>query len=143
MPSVALADLETATAVSLTPAERLPAAAATLAHGSASSKAHFNASLDMALHILKQQDASNSIRSDSQSLVGRGDSATPVNWASTDIEGGPALSQVDDMLLYSATPDDLILNTPDTCASSLSRSSHVSFSTTTTVTAEDTQAECQ
>ncbi|KAJ2430610.1 hypothetical protein GGF41_000910, partial [Coemansia sp. RSA 2531] len=84
MPSVALADLETITAVASTPAERLPVA--TLAHNSASSKAHFNASLDMALHILKQQDQG-STRSDSQSISGRGDSATPVNWASTDIEG--------------------------------------------------------
>ncbi|KAJ2881445.1 hypothetical protein IWW38_005797, partial [Coemansia aciculifera] len=59
MPSAALADLETATAVPSTPAERLlPVSAAALAHSSsASSKAHFNASLDMALNILKQQDA--------------------------------------------------------------------------------------
>ncbi|KAJ2062018.1 GTP cyclohydrolase II [Coemansia sp. S146] len=140
MPSVALADLETATAVASTPAERLPVA--TLGHNSASSKAHFNASLDMALHILKQQDQGSS-RSDSQSISGRGDSATPVNWASTDIEGnGSALSQIDDLLSYSATADDLILNT-GTRASSLSRSSDSSMSTTLTARGEDTQAECQ
>ncbi|KAJ2026793.1 hypothetical protein IWW57_002922, partial [Coemansia sp. S610] len=91
MPSTTIADLETATAVSSTPAERLPVAS--LAQGSASSKAHFNASLDMALHILKQQDLGSS-RSDSQSISGRGDSSTPVNWASTDIEGSEStLSQ--------------------------------------------------
>ncbi|KAJ1912419.1 hypothetical protein LPJ71_002719, partial [Coemansia sp. S17] len=140
MPSVALADLETITAVASTPAERLPVA--TLAHNSASSKAHFNASLDMALHILKQQDQG-STRSDSQSISGRGDSATPVNWASTDIEGnGSTLSQIDDLLSYSATPDDLILNT-GARASSQSRSSYSSLSTTLTAAGEDTQAECQ
>ncbi|KAJ2255018.1 GTP cyclohydrolase II [Coemansia sp. RSA 455] len=140
MPSVALADLETVTAVASTPAERLPVA--TLAHNSASSKAHFNASLDMALHILKQQDQG-STRSDSQSISGRGDSATPVNWASTDIEGnGSTLSQIDDLLSYSATPDDLILNT-GARASSQSRSSYSSLSTTLTAAGEDTQAECQ
>ncbi|KAJ1672361.1 GTP cyclohydrolase II [Coemansia sp. RSA 25] len=143
MPSAALADLETATAVPSTPAERLPAAAAARAHGGASSKAHFNASLDMALHILKQQDASDSSRGTSPSIGGRGDSATPVNWASTDIEGGSALAQVDDMLLYSATPDDLILNSSGIRTSSLSRSSCNSQSTTTTAVGEDTQAECQ
>ncbi|KAJ2830909.1 GTP cyclohydrolase II [Coemansia sp. 'formosensis'] len=140
MPSVALTDLETATAVPSTPAERLPVA--TLEHGSTSSKAHFNASLDMALHILKQQDQGSGI-SDSLSIAGRGDSATPVNWASTDIEGSESAFTQVDMPSYVATPDDLILNTPTTRVSSPSRALHNSLSTTLAATVKDTQAECQ
>ncbi|KAJ2689273.1 GTP cyclohydrolase II [Coemansia spiralis] len=139
MPSTTIADLETATAVSSTPAERLPVAS--LAQGSASSKAHFNASLDMALHILKQQDLGSS-KSDSQSISGRGDSSTPVNWASTDIEGSEStLSQVDSLLSYSATADDLILNDSKARVSLPSRSAHSGLSST--MAGKDTQAECQ
>ncbi|KAJ2488537.1 GTP cyclohydrolase II [Coemansia sp. RSA 2050] len=141
MPSAMIADLETATAVSSTPAERLPVAA--LAHGSASSKAHFNASLDMALHILEKQDRGSS-RGDSQSISGRGDSSTPINWATTDIEGSEStLSQVGSMLSCSATPDDLILSDSDPRISLPSRSAHSGLPGTLATAGKDTQAECQ
>ncbi|KAI8322864.1 hypothetical protein GQ54DRAFT_297138 [Martensiomyces pterosporus] len=108
-------DMDAATAVPTTPAEK------TAAQATASSKSHFNASLDIALNILKQQEGS------------RAGSATPVNWSSVDVETRSVASTTDGAS-YSA-PDDLILDAARFDASS--DSSQFSFSSATTAAAID------
>ncbi|KAJ1954492.1 hypothetical protein EC988_002403, partial [Linderina pennispora] len=100
-----------ATTVAATPAE----ASIGLSH---QAKSHFNASLDKALSILKQQDS-----------TAREGSTTPVNWSSADTEAGSVASAATPLNTYSA-PDDLILEGAPLMKQSASSRSSLSVAST-------------
>ncbi|KAJ2604952.1 GTP cyclohydrolase II [Coemansia sp. RSA 1722] len=81
-----LAGLDSSTAVPSTPTETMLSSvleAKETANGlTPANKGHFNASLDLALHLLEQQKGQNQFYNN---VNGRSDSATPVNWARSDI----------------------------------------------------------
>ncbi|KAJ2358070.1 GTP cyclohydrolase II [Coemansia sp. RSA 2618] len=114
MPYSTSADLSSVTAVPPTPDERMPM---TPIPKPTAVKAHFNASLDIALQLLQEQNGQSE----------RADSATPINWApTTTTKGLPRPRAKDFPELYAAMPDDLItasaadtpfMDTPTCCNS--------------------------
>ncbi|KAJ2878963.1 GTP cyclohydrolase II, partial [Coemansia asiatica] len=103
-----LAGLDSSTAVPSTPTESttmLPSVLETKetsADGlTSANKGHFNASLDMALHLLEQQKGQQQFynNGNDNGNNGRSDSATPINWARSDIPSPPKPTE---MLLAAA-----------------------------------------
>ncbi|KAJ1808215.1 GTP cyclohydrolase II, partial [Coemansia sp. RSA 2599] len=99
-------------------------------------KGHFNASLDMALHILEQQKGQQQFYNNSNE---RSDSATPINWARSDIPEDRAIEAVAEA---TATADDLILDatgydgypdSPRTCVSRASTDAAIDLASRTNI----------
>ncbi|KAJ2650752.1 GTP cyclohydrolase II [Coemansia sp. RSA 1250] len=154
MPSTAPTDLDAATVVPPTPDERMPM---TPIPKPTSVKAHFNASLDVALQLLQKQS--------NQEKPNGVDSASSLNWASAETTKDlPRPRTKNFPELYAAMPDDLItasaadtpfLDTPTCCNSrasstSISEQQQKSNDTFDGVKAQkdqkeaaDTQATCQ
>ncbi|KAJ2156811.1 GTP cyclohydrolase II [Coemansia sp. RSA 552] len=102
MPSPSPVDPDSATVVPSTPVEKT---SMTPVPKPTSVEAHFNASLDVALHILEKKKR-------------QGGSETPVSWTPTSGSGELALPTVKDCrAAYAATPDDLITEAPTCCNS--------------------------
>ncbi|KAJ2706196.1 GTP cyclohydrolase II [Coemansia sp. IMI 203386] len=147
-----LAGLDSSTAVPSTPTETmLPSVleAKETANGlAAANKGHFNASLDLALHLLEQQKGQNQFYNN---VNGRSDSATPVNWARSDIPE-PHTTAADASILKTVPTgvniadklcmaDDLILDSsyqgypdsPRTCVSRASTEAAIDVASRTNV----------
>ncbi|KAJ1718471.1 GTP cyclohydrolase II [Coemansia erecta] len=144
MPSASqLVDLESTTAVPSTPAEAtLPKVLMDKEEVAPASKGHFNASLDMALHLLEQQKGqvqfyNNGLDDDR----GRSDSATPINWSrTTDIPSSNLRKELDSYKNIHVAADDLILDadreypdSPRTCVSRASTAVVVDAASATNV----------